>query len=87
MKIFPSSILPRRLGLPKQNGDRFQSTQSLTQFAVSEIDEVLRRVGTQLSGLSEDEALDRLEKYGPNTVAQEKRYGRLHLFGKALINP
>ncbi|MGQ9499716.1 MAG: magnesium-translocating P-type ATPase [Dissulfurimicrobium sp.] len=87
MKIFPSTILPRRLGIPKQNASRLRSAQNLAQFATSSINDILQYVKTSPSGLTKEEAERRIEKYGPNTVAQEKRYGRLHLLGKALINP
>lgn len=87
MKIFPSTILPRRLGIPKQNGNKLYSAQNLVQFAISDINDILKSVNTSPSGLTNEEAERRLKEYGPNTVAQEKRYGRLHLLGKALINP
>ncbi len=38
-------------------------------------------------GLSQEQAEQRLEEYGPNVVAQEKRHTWLHLLGHALINP
>jgi P-type Mg2+ transporter len=38
-------------------------------------------------GLSQEQAEERLEQYGPNVVAQEKRHTWLHLLGHALINP
>jgi Mg2+-importing ATPase len=39
------------------------------------------------SGLSQPQAQQRLEEYGPNVVAQEKRHTRASLLGHALINP
>ena len=35
-------------------------------------EEVLSQFGTSLAGLTEDEAKNRLEKYGPNEVASQK---------------
>jgi Mg2+-importing ATPase len=73
--------------MPKQNGNKFQFAQNLTQFATSDINDILQGVKTSPSGLTKEEVERRIEEHGPNTVVQEKRYGRLHLLGKALINP
>src|SRR4029079_13206492 len=42
---------------------------------------------TSKGGLSGEEAERRLQECGPNVVAREDRHARLHLLGKALINP
>ena len=48
---------------------------------------VLRRLDTSTSGLSEAEAAARLEKFGPNEVAQESHHEWLHRLWVAVRNP
>ena len=55
--------------------------------AVEEASAVLQRLGASLSGLSEEEASARLEKYGPNEVAQEKKHDWLWRLWVAVRNP
>ena len=52
-----------------------------------ETNELFEKLKTNFNGISEEEADERLEEYGPNTVAQEQRHGRLILLGKACLNP
>src|SRR5438876_5943342 len=60
---------------------------ALVQAAARDIESVLRTLDTSKQGLTEAEAASRLKRYGPNSVAQEARYRKLILFGKALVNP
>lgn len=62
-------------------------TEQLLRLAGSENSDVLRDLKTSLSGLSEEEARRRLEETGPNAIGVEEGYGRLHLLGRALLNP
>ena len=55
--------------------------------AVEEAAAVLQRLGTSLTGLSEEEAAARLEKHGPNEIAQEKKHTWAHRFYVAAVNP
>ena len=48
---------------------------------------MLQRLGTSLSGLSEEEASARLEKYGLNEVAHEKQQSWLYRLYIAARNP
>jgi Mg2+-importing ATPase len=59
----------------------------LLEAAAGAPGDVYRRLGTSAQGLAEDEALRRRQRHGPNAIAQENRYGRLLLLGKALVNP
>jgi Mg2+-importing ATPase len=43
------------------------------EAAMRESAEVLTSLGTSLNGLTDEEACERLEKYGPNEVAREKK--------------
>ena len=47
----------------------------------------LQRLNTSLSGVSEEEAAARLEQYGPNEVAHERRHEWLHRLWIAVRNP
>jgi Mg2+-importing ATPase len=57
------------------------------EMAHAEAAEALQQLGTSLDGLSEEEAALRLERYGPNVVASDERFGRLRLFLRACLNP
>ncbi len=47
----------------------------------------LRELGVAMKGLSRDEAKERLEKYGPNRLAQRKKADALSLFLSQFTNP
>ena len=87
MRILPFPILPKRFGTSKVPFDSLRVSGKLVEAASRNADELLRDLETSAAGLSEEEAERRLEQYGPNTVAQERRQGRLILLGKALVNP
>ncbi|MGD1020643.1 MAG: magnesium-translocating P-type ATPase [Verrucomicrobiia bacterium] len=59
----------------------------LHDAATKESAEILARLGTSPAGLSEEEAAERLEVFGPNEVAREKRHGWLDRLYTAAINP
>ena len=69
------------------NSNNQKAPDFVHDAAVEEVSAVLQRLGTSLSGLSEEEALARLEKYGPNEVAQEKQHGWLRRLWIASRNP
>ena len=50
-------------------------------------DEVLSSLGSSRSGLTSDEARNRLERYGPNEVVREKPKGPLYYFLKQIKQP
>ncbi|HXY61064.1 MAG TPA: magnesium-translocating P-type ATPase, partial [Chthoniobacterales bacterium] len=55
--------------------------------AVREVAEILQRLKTSPNGLSEDEAAERLEVFGPNEVAQEAKHTWLRRLWSAIRNP
>jgi Mg2+-importing ATPase len=59
----------------------------VNEAAIKEISEVLQLHGTSPSGLTETEAAARLEKFGPNQVAEEKHPGWLQRLYLAVRNP
>jgi Mg2+-importing ATPase len=88
MPILPTSILPKNiLAIIKRQANQVQVSPLLIEVAQNTADIVLGKLQTNENGLSEEEAQERLEKYGPNVVAQEQRLGRLKLLGHACMNP
>src|SRR5664280_464235 len=59
----------------------------LREAAAQEIPAVLESLGTTPNGLTEEEAAARLERYGPNEVAREKKQGHLRRLYLAGRNP
>ena len=55
--------------------------------ATQETAEILQRLNTSPAGLSEEEAAERLEVFGPNEVAQEGKHEWLHRLWLAVRNP
>ena len=69
----------------KLNGDH--AADLIHEAAIKDVPEVLKTLGTSSNGLSEGEAVGRLDKYGPNEVAQEKKHGWLGRLWVAIRNP
>jgi Mg2+-importing ATPase len=69
----------------KSNGQR--AADLVRDAATQETAEILQRLNTSPNGLSEEEAAERLEVFGPNEVAQEKQHGWLWRLWIASRNP
>ena len=69
----------------KSNGEH--ASDFVHEAAIKDIPEVLQTLETSPNGLTEAEAVARLEKYGPNEVAQEKQHGWLRRLWVAVRNP
>jgi len=67
------------------NGQR--TVELVRDAATHEIPEVLERLKASPNGLSEDEAAERLEVFGPNEIAQEKKHDWLWRLYIAARNP
>ena len=65
-----------------QHGAEFMRDAATCQLA-----DLFQRLNTSSNGLSEEEAAERLEVFGPNEVAQEKKHGWLHRLWVAVRNP
>jgi len=77
--MLPSSIKTRtvtRLFFPtkKDQNVAVRVSPRLEQSAHAPREEVLRIAETQETGLTEAAAAERLERYGPNEVGQEKQH-------------
>ena len=79
-------ILPRIFGPPRQPAE-IRVSPELLSISPCKPDEALQKLQSSAQGLSSTEAARRLEEYGPNVVAQDKRHSRWRLLGAALINP
>ncbi|HTR41906.1 MAG TPA: magnesium-translocating P-type ATPase [Pseudomonadales bacterium] len=55
--------------------------------ATCQITDLLQRLNTTPNGLSEEEAAERLEIFGPNEVGQEKQHGWFYRLWVAVRNP
>src|SRR5512138_2776585 len=67
------------------NGDR--TAELVRDAATKDAAEIFQRLGTSPNGLSEGEAAERLDAFGPNEVAQETRHGWLQRLWLAARNP
>ena len=64
-----------------------QTADLVRDAATGEIAAILQRLNTTPAGLSEAEAAERLEVFGPNQVAEEKHHGWLQRLYVAVRNP
>jgi len=88
MASLPSSVLPRNLApTAKRGGGSVEFSPKLSKTASLSAEQVLSELESKITGLSEEEAAQRLEVYGPNIVADEQRFTRLKLLLRACLNP
>src|SRR5580693_7433589 len=88
MASLPSSVLPKNLApTVRRAGGQSDFSPKLAKVASLTAEQVLAELKTGLTGLSEEEAANRLEQYGLNIVAREQRFTLLNLFGRACLNP
>jgi Mg2+-importing ATPase len=69
----------------KSNGQR--AADLMRDAATQETAGILQRLNTSPAGLTEEEAAERLEVFGPNEVAQEKKHDWLGRLWVAVRNP
>jgi P-type Mg2+ transporter len=69
------------------NSTNHKASDSIRDAAMQEAAIVLQKLRTSPSGLSEVEAAARLEEYGPNEIAREKKRDWLWRFWMAVCNP
>jgi P-type Mg2+ transporter len=74
--------------MPVATNSNGQRTADLVRDAATqETAEILQRLNTSSTGLTEEEAAERLEVFGPNEVAQEKQHDWLWRLWVAVRNP
>jgi len=82
------AILPRFFRPRATNGaDAIRVAPRLVEAAGAMAPVALELLQSGPQGLSQEQAEQRLEEYGPNVVAQEKRHTWVGLLGHALVNP
>ncbi|HEV2438304.1 MAG TPA: magnesium-translocating P-type ATPase [Verrucomicrobiae bacterium] len=69
------------------NSNNPRAADLVREAATREISDVLQSLSASPNGLMEEEAAARLEQYGPNEVAQERRHEWLHRLWVAVRNP
>ncbi len=88
MPFRPADVIPKNLaGIRRRTGQTVTASPLLTELSQADAAAVLQRMKTSNAGLTQEEAEQRLEEYGPNVVGQEKRSGVLGLFIRACLNP
>jgi len=80
-----STILPRHM--PPRGAAPIRVAPQLLEAAKGDVPDVFGLLQTRPDGLTDAEADRRREEYGPNVVVHEKRWARLRLLGKAMVNP
>src|SRR5690349_20198229 len=73
--------------MPVGNNASGQRADLVRDAATQETAEILQRLNTSLAGLSEEEAAERLEVFGANEVAHERKHEWLHRLWLAVRNP
>ena len=64
-----------------------RTAELISDAAMADINAVFERLTTSPQGLSDDEAAERLEVFGPNEVAQETKHTRIFRIWTAVRNP
>src|ERR1039458_9803483 len=80
----PSNIFKSMSAIINSNGQR--AADLVSDAATNDISEVFQRLNTSPAGLSEEEAAERLEVFGPNEVGQEKKHDWLWRLWVAVRN-
>jgi Mg2+-importing ATPase len=84
----PISVILPRWFLPTRRATQASDlSDQVLQAARADSATAIASLQTRPTGLTQEEALQRLEQYGPNAVAKDEGHGRLALLGKALVNP
>ena len=78
---------PRFFSFRKSNGHAVRVSQALQDAARKDIPDLIAQLQTSPDGLAQETAEQRLEEYGPNQVAAEKRRSWLTHLTHALRNP
>jgi Mg2+-importing ATPase len=81
------SILPKRLVQPGRATVAASISARLLESAAADGETLYTKHGSSATGLSQEEAEQRLEKHGANAVAQEEGHSWRNLFFMAVLNP
>ena len=84
MPVTSPAVLPKNL---RRSSNQIDISQLVAEATRLDATTLLRKLGTQEAGLSQEEAGRRLTTYGPNVVTEEAKHTRLKLFATACRNP
>jgi len=87
MALSAASILPRNLRLAAKRENGIRVSAKLIRSTSLTVEEALADSETRSEGLTDEESEQRLELFGPNSVAHDERFTRLRLLGRACVNP
>jgi len=88
MASFPSSVLSKNFSAAaKRDIGLAEFSPKLYRMASLPAEQVLSELQSGPNGLSEEEAIHRIQVFGPNVVAPEHRFTRLRLLMRACLNP
>jgi Mg2+-importing ATPase len=73
--------------LPSDHGEQPAAGALHAPFWIGDPEEALRRLDTSVQGLTSEQALDRLRRYGPNAAVVSLRHGVLMKLAKRLTEP
>jgi P-type Mg2+ transporter len=83
-----NAILPKlRLASDPHKTSTIRVAALVVEAAGLEVAEVYARLGTRAEGLSAAEAHERIDRYGPNILAKDRRVGIARLLWRAVLNP
>jgi Mg2+-importing ATPase len=94
-RLFPPAREQRRRGIVRDmdqfeietSGTRLRNVRLLTEIAECDIASAIRRLESSENGLTEEQAAERLTRYGLNEVVHEQRAGWLRQLAHAYNNP
>jgi Mg2+-importing ATPase len=87
MGFFANIETPQARLMVRGQGNGFQTSKKLEDVAHADVANALKKLNTTSSGLSPQEVETRLEEYGPNIVAKEKRQTWLMRLWDNIKNP
>ncbi len=88
MAIRPTAVLPKGLATAlRRQQPAIRVSPLLCELATTATPGVFQKLQTRPEGLTDQEAEERLEKFGYNVVAEAEHHSRLKLLGRAIINP
>jgi Mg2+-importing ATPase len=88
MASLPTSVLPKNFTpAAKRDIGLAEFSPKLSRIASLPTELALSELQSGPDGLSEEEAIHRIEVFGPNVVAAEHRFTRLTLLLRACLNP
>ena len=88
MSLVPSAILPKGLfAAIRREKPVIRVSPLVIECALLSPPQVCEHLNTRTEGITSDEAVLRIEEYGPNAIAKDHRVGVFQLLWHAVLNP